>query len=1068
MTTLHARVVEQARLTPEAPAVLCGDQVLGYAELDRRAAELVPLLHHLGVGPETPVGIHLRRCPELPVALLAVLKSGGYCVPLDPGYPPERLGLIVEEVAAPVVLTVRALRHGLPHRAATVVCLDEPGPPPPARPPGRTPAAPAHPQALAWASYTSGSTGRPKGVMLSHGPLASLAAGIAARLELTPQDRVLQFASIGFSVAVEEIFSTWYAGACLVLDPDESLADAASLHGIIEKQRVTVLQLTPAYWYEWLRVLDRNPDGAPVPPESLRLLVVGSEQVSADRTGEWLSGGVRLVQEYGATEGTVSQLLYEPVAPAAEVRGWPRVPVGTPLPGIGVRILDEALRAVPDGQPGELYVAGEAVSRGYLARPGLTAERFLPDPLAAAPGGRMYRTGDLALRRPDGNVEFLGRIDHQLNVHGIRIEPGEVEAAVGSYPGVARNAVLARESATGAAQLVACVVWEGEPDPAGLRAHLRGRLAPGLVPARLVAVPDLPLNPNGKVDRNALRDLPAAPPAASPAGGGRGPRTAVEAALAGIWCMLLDLPSVGAEEDFFLLGGDSLTATRLSAHIREALGADVRQRTVFESPTVAALAARIEASRSAARPGAHGPAVPDSTAPPEPGAPVRTARATGPDTATAPATPAQRQMWMAHRMERSTAAYNEPIVLRLTGPLDPAPLQSAVRGLLRRHGTLRTTLRLSDGLLTQFIAPPAAADAYVLPLTDLGGMPAAEVDSAVRRLVTEPFDLARGPLIRTGLLRTGAEEHMLALVMHHTVCDGRSLDVLHRDLSRLYGEALTGEPAGLPELPLSYADHAALQHTLAGGPQEAAQLGYWSRRLAGAPAVTRLPVSAGADPVRPGGVSRPFAVDPDTARGLRALAAAERATPYMVMLAAFKALVHRTAGSRDIVVGGLSSGRERPELGDVMGLFVNPLALRTRVPEGATLRELVRLVRATVQEAVGNQDVPFERVAREIGPQRGREHSPVFQLMFSFGGTTVRAPELPGLAVEPVTVDTGSAKFDSAVVVEETAGGALTGTFEFRLSRYDEADATRFTEQYTRLLREMATGPDTEVAPPRG
>ncbi|MFD6906589.1 amino acid adenylation domain-containing protein [Streptomyces sp. NPDC060077] len=1067
MTTLHARVVEQARLTPDAPAVHCGDQVLGYGELDRRAEELVPLLHGLGVGPETPVGIHLRRGPELPVALLAVLKAGGYCVPLDPGYPPERLRLIVEEVAPPVVLTVRALRDRLPHHGATAVCVDEPAPPPPARPAGRVPAALAHPQALAWASYTSGSTGRPKGVMLSHGPLASLAEGIAARLELTPLDRVLQFASIGFSVAAEEIFSTWYAGACLVLDPDESLADAASLHGIIEKQRVTVLQLTPAYWYEWLRELDRNPDGAPVPPESLRLLVVGSEQVSADRTAQWLAGGVRLVQEYGATEGTVSQLLYEPVAPAAEVRTWPRVPVGTPLPGITVRILDAALRAVPDGEVGELYVAGEAVSRGYLARPGLTAERFLPDPCAAAPGGRMYRTGDLALRRPDGNVEFLGRIDHQLKVHGIRIEPGEVEAAVGSYPGVARNAVLARESATGAAQLVACVVWEGEPDPAGLRAHLRDRLAPGLVPARLVAVPGLLLNPNGKVDRHALRELPLAPPAASPTGGGRRPRTAVEAALAGIWSMLLDLPSVGAEEDFFLLGGDSLTATRLSAHIREALGADVRQHTVFESPTVAALAARIEASRSVARPGTKGPAALGSGPPPVPSAPERRPWPAGVDAATAPATPAQRQMWMAHRMEKFTAAYNEPIVLRLTGPLDPAHLQAAVRGLVRRHDVLRTTLRLADGLLTQFIAPPAAADAYVLPLIDLSGLPAAELNDSVRRLATEPFDLARGPLIRSALLRAGSEEHVLVMVMDHTVCDGWSLDVLHRDISRLYSEALTGEPADLPDLPLSYAGHAALQHALAGGPQEAAQLGYWSRRLAGAPAVTRLPVSAGADPVRPGGVSRPFAVDPNTLRGLRALAAAERATPYMVLLAAFKALIHRTAGSRDIVVGGLSSGRDRPESGHLMGLFVNTLALRTQVPEGATLRELVRRVRATVQEAVSNQDVPFERVAREICPRRGRGHSPVFQLMFSFGGTTVRAPELPGLAVAPVTVDTGSAKFDAAVVVEESENGSLTGTFEFRLSRYDEADAIRFTEQYALLLREMAADPDAEVTAAR-
>jgi amino acid adenylation domain-containing protein len=1068
VTSLHALVADRARRTPRAPAVHCGDQVIDYGELDRRAEALVPLLWGLGVGPETPVGVHLRRCPELPVALLAVLKAGGYCVPLDPGYPPERLRTVMEEVAAPVVLTVRALRAGLPRHGSAVLCLDEPAATPLSRTAARPPAV-SHPQTLAWASYTSGSTGRPKGVMLSHGPLVSLAEGIAARLGLTSQDRVLQFASIGFSVAAEEIFSTWYAGACLVLDPDESLADAASLHGVIDKQRVTVLQLTPSYWYEWLRELDRDSGGAPVPPESLRLLVVGSEQVSADKVGEWLSGGGRLVQEYGATEGTVSQLLYEVTAPADEVRGWRRVPVGTPLPGTAVRILDATLRPVPDGEPGELYVAGDAVSRGYLARPGLTAERFLPDPGAAVPGGRMYRTGDLASRRPDGTVEFLGRIDHQLKVHGIRIEPGEVETAIDAFPGVARSAALARESATGVHQLVACVVWEGEPDPVGLLAHLRRRLAPGLVPARLFAVPALPLNPNGKVDRRALRDLPADPPEAAPAGAGRRPRTPVEAALAGIWSMLLGLPSVGAEEDFFLLGGDSLTATRLSAHIREALGADIRQYMIFETPTVAALAARIERSRSAARPAADGTA-PAAPAPSGPFAPRGSGELGATAVVTAPATPAQRQMWMADRMERSSAAYNEPLVLRLTGALDPAHLRTSVRGLLRRHGVLRTTLRLVDGQLTQFVAPPAAADAFELPVTDLGGRSAAEIDERVRALVSEPFDLARGPLIRTALLRVAAEEHLLVLVMHHTVCDGWSLDVLKRDLSRLYAEALTGEPAGLPDLPAAYTDHAALLHTAEGGPQEAAQLAYWSRRLADAPPVTRLPLSPGADPRRPGGVSHTFTVDPDTARGLRALAATERATPYMVLLAAFKALVHRSAGARDIVVGALSSGRERPEFAHVMGLFVNPLALRTSVPEGATLRELVRRVRTTVREAMSHQDVPFDRVAREIAPRRGRQHDPVFQLMFSFGGTTVGAPELPGLTVTPVAVDIGSAKCDAAVVVEEAADTTLTGTFEFRLARYDEADALRLTEQYLLLLREMATDPDATVTtvPGRG
>ncbi|QES46707.1 hypothetical protein DEJ50_01395 [Streptomyces venezuelae] len=1047
---VHRLVESRARHTPDALAVLSGDRRISYVELDRRAGRLARLLRRRGVGPEVPVGLFLDRSADLAVGILAVLKAGGVCVPLDPSYPAERLAFIREDVVAALVLTRRDTAAAPALRGATVLCLDEEAEADAdadeaAKADADEAAEPRlHPQNLAWIAYTSGSTGRPKGVGLAHGPLADLARNIGRRLDLGPADRVLQFASPGFSVAAEEILSTWAAGACLVIDPDDSLADAAGLLAVTRKQSVTVLQLTPAYWYEWLRELDR--DGTPHPPASLRLLVVGSEQVAPDRVADWLPSGVRLVQEYGATEGTVSQLLYEVQREdAAALRRWPRVPIGTPLPGIRVHVLDERLRPVPDGEPGELYLAGPCLARGYLGRPALTAGRFLPDPYAEHPGDRMYRTGDLARRRPDGALEFLGRADHQINIRGVRIEPGEVETAIGRHPGVAGSAVLSRATAAGTDQLCALVVWEeGRADEAGLRDRLRNTLAPALVPARIVAVPDLPLNPHGKVDRRALRDLPLGPaqPEPGPEPGAAALRTPLEAALAGVWAFTLGLPRVGAEDDFFALGGDSLTATRLTARLREVLAVDARQRMLFEAPTVRALAALLQSRR--------------------PGTGGRSA-GTGEGASRAPLTPAQRRMWLLHRMAPSSTAYHEPVVLRLHGPLDEHALTEALRRTVRRHAALRTTLGDEDGRPVQIIAPPEAADTLAPARYDLTGRPEAELHRTLAEWAAAPFDLRRGPLLRTALLRAAPDEQVLALVVHHIVFDGWSTDVLFRDLAALYEEARTGAGAALPPLPVPYAQvcaHGDRQQTGATGHER--QLAYWKRKLAGAPPLTTLP---GGRPAPGAGhvVRHSFRVRPEAAARLRELAAAERATPFMVLLAGFKALVHRAGGARDLVVGTLLAGRDRPETSDMIGLFTRTVALRTRLPEQVTFRGLIRAVRDTVQEALAHQDVPFERIVEELRPPRDRRHNPVFQLMFSYGGTTVRAPAFPGLTVTPLPVDTGGAKFGATVMLDEDEDGGYRGRFECDPAHYDEPTARRHSEDFASLLALLAQTPDASI-----
>jgi amino acid adenylation domain-containing protein len=1032
---LGALVSAQARRTPDAPALRCRPVTLSYRELDDRAAALAIRLRRAGVGPEVPVGLYLRRSVELAVALLAVLKAGGACVPLDPGYPAQRLAFVLQDVAAPVLLTVRELAGSLPEHTAAVLYADDTAP----EPAGGVPAGPeVLPDQLAWVAYTSGSTGRPKGVPLEHGALANLARGIADRLDLTGSDRVLQFASIGFSVAAEEVLSTWLAGACLVMDPAEELADSARLSAVIDRDRVTVLQLTPSYWYEWMRELG-DPD-APVAPASLRLIVVGSEPVAVDRVAAWKATGVRLVQEYGATEGTVSQLLYETDASADELRGWTRLPIGTPLPGLRAYVLDERLRPVAPGETGELCLGGLGVTRGYLGLPGMTAERFLPDPFAGRPGARMYRTRDLVRRLPGGELEFLGRIDYQLNIRGIRIEPGEVESAIGQFPGVVDSAVLARPDASGADRLVGHVVWSDRPRERELRAFLRRLLPPALIPTRFMALPELPLNANGKVDRRALAELPltesyAGQDPAVP------PRTPLEERLLRVWQDVLG-GSFGVDDDFFELGGDSLRAVRLSAAARTVLGLDVTQRMVFRAPTVARMAAELE----------HRPPVPaaaDAEHQPE-----RTERP-----ASRPASVAQWQMWLLHRMAPQSPRFNEPFVLRLEGPLDHRALRAAMRELVGRHEALRTVFRAQDGIP---VRQPLTGFTPDLPVTDLAGRSEDELRSTIECLARTPFDLGRGPLVRAALLRHGPTDHTLVVTFHHIIVDGASLEVLFEELGELYAAETTGRPAELPPAPA--ADPVVgPDRPEAGEGTNDSGLAYWRKRLTGAPATTRLPHPP---PTRPrdgrGAVLR-FTVPAATAARLREIAGERRASAYMVLLAAFYELIHRSTGARDMVVGTLVSGRDDPALLRAVGLFVNTLCLRVELAADARFGDLLADVRAEVRAALTHQDVSFERVVEELRPARAPHHNPLFQLLFSYGSTPTRPPRLPGVRATLVPSDTGTAKFDATLAVDDAPGGGFDGHLEYDTALFDEPAARRVVDDYLAVLDEVARDPDHPV-----
>ncbi len=1032
--TVHRLFEQQAARSPEALAVVSDTASLTYGELDRRANQLAWHLRSLGVGPEARVGLFAERCPEMVVAVLAILKAGAAYVPLDPDYPPERLDFMRSDAAVAAVVTHAALAPRLAHGPVPVIVVDADADTlssyPTSAPP--TDAGPDH---VAYVMYTSGSTGRPKGVLVPHRAVVRLAcSGRHARL--TAADTTLQLAPLSFDAATFELWATLLAGATVALAPPGVLA-LEDIGTALARHRVTALWLTAPLFHQ---MVDRRLGDL----AGLRHLLAGGDVLSPRHVEAALAAlpHCQLWNGYGPTENTTFTTCaalrdhHHPGRPA---------PIGTPLDATRVYLLDHTLSPVPTGAPGRLYTAGDGLARGYLGRPALTAERFVPDPFSPEPGARMYFTGDLARFRPDGQLEFLGRADQQVKIRGFRIEPSEIEAVLAACPGVHQVAVVVHDEPAAGKRLVAHVVPDSHASLSveQLRKHLLERLPSFMVPSAFVLRDALPLSPAGKIDRRALpapeisREGLATEYAA--------PRTPTEEIIAGVFQEVLGTRA-GADDDFFALGGHSLLATQVISRLRATFDVELPLRALFEAPTPAALAARVEeARRDGAAP--HAPAL------------VPLPRDGDP-----PLSFAQQRLWFLDQLAPGSALYNIPTALRLKGALDTGALQGALDELVRRHEALRTTFPARGGEPVQRIQTPSPAHLHAVDLRDL---PEEGRSAEALRLAAlsaqEPFDLASGPLLRALLLHIADGEHLLVLTLHHIVSDGWSMGILVRELGASYTALRDGAPAPLPDLPVQYADFARWQRAWLTGDALQAQLDHWRRVLHAAP-VLELPT----DHPRPAvlshrGATLPFSLPRDVTDALLHLGQRHGATLFMTVLAAYFVLLSRHSGQKDLCVGTPVANRHHRELEPLIGFFVNTLVLRADLADDPSFLDLLARVRTSALDAHAHQDIPFEQLVLALDVPRDLGRTPLFQAMLVLQNTPVQSLELPGLALEPVALDTGAAKLDLTLFLAEREGG-LTCGFTYDAELFEAETIARMARRFEVLLRGLCAHPERPVS----
>jgi amino acid adenylation domain-containing protein/thioester reductase-like protein len=1080
--TVNELFERQVELSPDALAAVSGAQSITYFELNLRANRLARELRLAGVGPEVRVGVFAERSIDTLVAWIAILKVGGVYVPLDPGYPRERLELMIAD-AGVAVLLIGAAAHSISFQGAKINIAQ----PMEAGPGDANPLSVTGAWSLAYVIFTSGSTGRPKGVAVTHRAITRLVIN-TNYVEVSPSDRVLHASNLSFDASTFEVWGALLNGACLFIMSQETLLSPTAFSAEMRRNAITVMFISTALFHTMASMV-------PEAFGNLRYLFFGGEKLDPKAARTVLERGAprQLVHVYGPTENTTfstAHLVREVPASATSV------PIGRPISNSVAYVLDRHMKPVPVGVPGELYVGGDGLAREYLNHPDLTAERFVTVSLEPGLPVRLYKTGDRVRWLAEGAIDFLGRFDHQVKIRGFRVELGEIEVVLDALPGVRAAIVVVRESTPGDKRIVAYVSPEegARLKSPEIRAALQDKLPPFMIPSAIVVLKELPLNPNGKVDRAAL----PAPEREGAAGGEEfvAPRSAMEVTLSMIWGELLGVSRVGVHDNFFELGGHSLLAAKLLARLRDEFQVDLPVRTLFDTPTIVALAGAIEEQR------AKGPA-----------SKLQPIKAVSRDRPL-PLSFAQQQLWLLIQVEPESPFYNEPFTVRMPGRLDVGALERTLQEIVRRHEILRTTfsgMRGKAGLSTAprystmawsiigggqrvlprtTMGPPSLGPLSIAPTSgvpsvssmptqlvsststftltkiDLRDLPEAEREAEGLRIATDearrPFNLGVAPLVRATLVRLRDEEHRLYMTMHHIITDGVSLhSVLLREISVIYDAFTAGRPSPLPDLPIQFGDFAVWQRKTQTVEACEPHIEYWDRKLVGA-SMLNLPT----DGPRPAaktykGRKYYFPLQARVVSELKTIGRRQGATLFMVLLSAFKVLLHRYSGQDDIIVGTATSGRPTEELSNLIGFFVNTVPLRTDLRDAPTFCALLDRVREVTLEAYAHQNVPFEMLVEELRVVRTPSQNPLFQVVF-----VLEPPLLPtesGWSISQHDVDTGTSKFDLTLDIDERPDGAIA-RFEYDSDLFTADTIERMAAHFKNLLAAIAVNPNARVS----
>jgi amino acid adenylation domain-containing protein len=1028
---VHQLFEEQTQRSPDAVAVEFEGRRLTYAQLNAWANQLAHHLITLGVRPEARIGLCTERSLEMVVGVIGILKAGAAYLPIAPSLPAERVTFVCRDAGVSYMLTYGDVQDRLQEVDAPLFRLETDL----SHLPTATPSIDVSSRCAAYILYTSGSTGRPKGVVMEHAALVNLVCWHQS--VLPGPARTLQFTSIGFDVSFQELFTTWWGGGTLILVGEETRQDLARLLTLIEAERIDRLFVPFAV----LQHLARAGVAAGRWPAGLQEVITAGEALRiTDEIAAWFGqpGGPRLYNQYGPTEAhVVSSFRLEGQAPT-----WsPLPPIGRPIANVELYVLDAQGCPAPVGTAGELSIGGRCLARGYLNRVDLTAERFVPNRFSAVPGSRLYRTGDQVRYLADGNLEFLGRTDHQVKIRGNRVELGEIESALRQQGDVGEVVVSAREEEPGNQRLVAYVVTKNAAThPDELRKHLRRTLPEYMIPSAFVMLDALPLTPNGKIDR---LNLPAPQfGSGDDEAGYAEAHTGVEAILLGLWSQCLGVKAIGIHDSFFDLGGHSLSAALLIAQIRSAFGRELPLSALFEAPTIAQLSRRLLSATEA----------------------VASLLVSASRDRSIPLAFAQEALWYSDILAPGRPVFTIPVLVRMTGSLNVAALEASLTELVRRHEALRTTFTLQGTQPVQTIHPPQRLPLTRMDLT-MGSAPEREIrfKQALEAEVERPFDLTVAPLFRAYLWRLSEDEHRLLFTMHHAIADGRSLQILQREVSALYRAHCCGDEPSLPPLTLQYADYSIWQRQWLEDESLAAQTVYWCNRLADLPTL-RLAT----DRPRPGdptfcGAVYADLLAPTLVARLKDLSRREGVTLFMSLLAAFNVLLARYSDCEDIVVGSVISKREQAELEPLIGLFVNTLVLRTDLSGKPTFRELLSRVRRVALEAYAHSDLPFEKLVQAVNPERSRSRHPLFQVMIVMENPPAMGWRLPDLQVEEEILSTNTAKLDLLLSLTETEGG-LACSWEYSTDLFDASTIERLHGHLRALLEAAVSFPDQVIS----